>query len=139
MNILPTHTCFDDALDWIVLEMKRDRKRRFDLFLVHGIMQAEDGSLYAHAWVEDEAAGGPFCWDFGLIGDASCAYAVEKSEYYAGRRVQEVTRYTPMEAWRENERTTHYGPWKPEYQALCGGEKRITGSIEAIPPARPRL
>ena len=35
-------------------------------------------------------------------------------------RVVDRTRYTVSDAWRENYRTGHYGPWKLKYQRLCG-------------------
>lgn len=127
MTILPTHTCFDDALDWIVGRLQQDGASVFDtLFLVHGIQvipggQVDADHLFAHAWVED----GAYCWDFGIIegGDAhgrKCAYAVEPVEYYQTRQVQEATRYTVRQAFVQNRRSGTYGPWKPEYSALCG-------------------
>lgn len=137
MTILPTHTCFDDALDWIADQVKLDRNLCFSLVLVHGIQviptgEADGGHRFAHAWVED----GTYCWDFGIIGGLGekCAYSVECAEYYKDRQVQETTRYTVIQAWRENLRTGTYGPWKPEYQTLCGRPVTVMGVTIATNP-----
>lgn len=137
MTILPTHTCFDDALDWIAAEVKRDRKLCSRLILVHGVQiipTGEDsGHRFAHAWVED----GNDCWDFGIVDGEKCAYSIGQAEYYECRQVQEVTRYTVLEAYHENRRTGNYGPWKPEYLALCGRPITVMGISTFNSPSSP--
>jgi hypothetical protein len=124
VNILPTYQCFDDAIEYIY------RARHTPpLTLVHGIAMASDGSrrLYAHAWVEEYGK----CWDCGIVEGQRLWYSVPREEFYAARQIQETTRYTLRQVLRENQRTGTTGPWKPEYQALCGRGGSVMGSIAA--------
>lgn len=121
MIILPTHQCFDDALD-LLAEFASSPWPPLDIVLVHGIArQPEDhpfdpGKRFAHAWVE---VGGEV-WDAGVLDDGRrVRFSVKCAEYYAHLRIEAPTRYTPEEAWLENVRSGMYGPWKPEYLALC--------------------
>jgi hypothetical protein len=90
MNIEPTYTCFDDALELIVERVREDRGAIETLALVHGIATGDRGDLYAHAWVED----GDHCWDSGQVAGQRVYYAVARAEFYAARRVVGSTRYT---------------------------------------------
>ena len=74
-----------------------------------------EGSRFAHAWVERGTA----CLFLGLYQGARVLCQVPRQDYYQYLRVQERTKYTPWQAARENERTVTYGPWKPQYLALC--------------------
>ena len=121
---LPTHTCFDDALDYIA-----DRVTGLDnaelieaingLFLVHAICIAPDGHAYAHAWVEDDKG----CIDRGEIEGELVYYIMRKEEYYKQRNVQERTVYSITEACEMNVKYNTYGPWRAEYIALCTPRK----------------
>lgn len=51
MEIYPTHTCFDDVLDFIV-ELIKLKKPFEDIFVVHGICVADSCGEYSHAWCE---------------------------------------------------------------------------------------
>jgi hypothetical protein len=120
--VLPTHTCFDDALDLIeaiVIENRREFKK---LKLAHGICLMPDGEPYAHAWVEREGV----CLFVGIIDGKRLTLAADHVEYYIDMKVQEVTHYTVAQAMAENKRSNHYGPWKPEYAALCGHKAHET-------------
>jgi hypothetical protein len=128
MNIEPTYTCFDDALELIVERGREDRGTVETLALVHGIATGDRGELYAHAWVED----GDHCWDSGQVAGQRVYYAVARAEFYAARRIIGSTRYTVREALRANLQSGHYGPWRPEYRLLCGsGNRRIMSCIPA--------
>jgi hypothetical protein len=71
-------------------------------------------------WVED----GEIVWDAGLLADGRrIEFAVEKIIYYAHYRVQETTVYTMRELLEHNRASGHYGPWRPEYAALCRQRK----------------
>jgi hypothetical protein len=129
VNILPTHQCFDDAIAYIserVIRHPHPARLNKILTLVHGIAMASDGSrrLYAHAWVEEHGK----CWDAGIVEGQRIWYSVQREEFYAARQIQETTRYTLHQVLAENRRTHTTGPWKPAYQALCGGGQ-ILGSI----------
>jgi hypothetical protein len=122
MTIHPTHHCFDDALEYIVARVKREPALARDatLQLVHGIVHFPDdqpaaGKLFAHAWVEEHGQ----VWNAGILDGVGIWYAVERSEWYAAMRVVKTTKYSIRQAYLENLRTRTYGPWAPEYQALC--------------------
>jgi len=127
MTILPTHTCFDDALDYIGEVVKTDPDWAIDrLTLVHAICLAPAGPTkdrpFAHAWVEEKRDDCTTAViQSGLLEGDKIYYVWSPEQLAEVLRPQDVTRYTVEQAWRENERTCHYGPWKPDYAALCGG------------------
>src|SRR4051812_46624940 len=130
MIIYPTHKCFDDAMEFCEERARADAPGWRELRLVHGIVlvpdgqppdaEAQPGDRSAHAWVED----GDLCWDAGIINGHYVRYSVERDEFYRHHRVQQTTVYTMVEALIENRRTRSYGPWRPEYQALCRSVRR---------------
>jgi hypothetical protein len=120
--IYPTHRCFDDALDFVTERMKEDPKGLENkLLVVHGIVLMpsgpDEGEPYAHAWVEE----GSLVWQGGILDGERVYWSVEWSEFRDELRVQEATRYTLRQAYMENQRTNHYGPWLAKYEALCRG------------------
>lgn len=128
--ILPTHTCFDDALDYIERRVLAHPSIGFgtSLLLVHGICYRPDDVPFAHGWVEDAGV----VWDAGLIEGRRVWFAVNREEYYAKMRITDVTRYTMREVWVENTRSGNYGPWKPEYLALCRGVVHVLHAGRAL-------
>ena len=127
MNIEPTFTCFDDALELINERVLEDPATIETLTLVHGIATGDRGDLYAHAWVEDSE----HCWDSGQVEGQRVYYAVARAEFYAARQIVGSTRYTVREACLANLQSGHYGPWRPEYRMLCGRSNRLMSSIPA--------
>lgn len=130
MDLHPTHTCFDDALDFIERRIREDIKKARELFLVHGILLAptgeQKGTPYCHAWVEDPLG---LAWQDGLLESGErVTYATPVETFRNVFRPQKETRYTLAEAAIENQRTGHYGPWLEEYQALCGSE--VLGKVK---------
>lgn len=121
MPIRPTQTCFDDALDLLEEWLRLDPALAARVTLVHAICLAPEGpdtgKPFAHAWLERDGR----IWQIGLFDGARILWSVEPDEYRALMRPVAETRYTPQEALAENDRTGHYGPWKPAYIALCGG------------------
>jgi hypothetical protein len=102
------------------------KKRR--LLLVHGILLVPDGSAeagtpFAHAWVWQAGQ----CWFTGLLDGVRISYSIPRDLYYATMRLQEFTAYTPRQAYVENHRSGHYGPWRDAYQRLCndGGPRTL--------------
>ncbi len=121
-TIFPTHTCFDDALEYLAARVAEDRRlaRSHRLLLVHGLClipigQPDEGQVFAHAWVEDANS----CWTMGLLDGERVIVVRARDEFYANLRVQCATRYTVRQAWRENRRSGTYGPWLPIYQRQC--------------------
>ena len=125
-TVFPTHRCFDDSIEFCERRARTEHPNVETLRLVHAIIlvpvdQPATGDLHpgdraVHAWVED----GDLVWDAGLLPDGRrIEFAVAKAEYYAHYRVQETTVYTMRELLEHNRASGHYGPWRPEYQALC--------------------
>lgn len=113
--ILPTHTCFDDALDLCMALARQSPTLRYTLYLVHGICIAPDGEHYAHAWVED----GPWCLFTGIYEGSRQHFQAARAEYYADLQITERTRYRLKTAIRHNHASGHFGPWQARYRALC--------------------
>jgi len=118
--LFPTHSCFDDAMDLIEAWVTAEPPEYHRLVLVHGICSMPDGEPYAHAWVER----GDECFFMGVLNGQRQAMRAEKGVFYPKFEVGETTRYTVAEAIAENARSNHYGPWRPEYVALCGTRLR---------------
>lgn len=128
MEILPTHTCFDDALELLSqLAVHGARAEQLQTFvLVHAICVAPDGELYVHAWLEQ----GSNVWQCGIVDGVRVYFAMPIERFVAERPIREQTRYSVDDALRENMRTGHYGPWVDRYRdpALLGdgpGERRV--------------
>src|SRR4030095_8176654 len=124
-DILPTHTCFDDALELLTQRVTKDpslaKKRR--ILLVHGVLLVPDGAEdagkpFAHAWVQQAGQ----CWFTGLVEGVRVHYSIPRDVYYQTMRAQEWTTYTPRQALFENFKHGHYGPWKDPYLKLCSSE-----------------
>lgn len=138
-TLYPTHACFDDALDFLSLQVKRGVSRSALLTrytLVHGICLSDAGEPYAHGWVEEtDSRSADGVWQ-GAMADVEgkrerVFYLTYKHEFYVAYRVQKTTSYTVLEALAENERSGHYGPWVQEYrELLADGDHSIMGSIE---------
>jgi hypothetical protein len=119
--VLPTHHCFDDALDYIVVRLRRDKGDADRLRLVHGIVRLPDeqpgaGERVAHAWVEEAA----LVFDSGLLNGQQIVVTHPKLAFYRRMRVESTTVYRVEEAWALNALHRTFGPWEPQYQALCG-------------------
>jgi len=133
--ILPTHRCFDDALELLERRVRHEPMiaKSDTIVLVHGVIRGAEGQgdigRIAHAWLEERRPDGAWIvWDHGIIwnGQRIC-FSVEIAEYYRVSRVERdsVVRYTPRQVIEENTRTGHYGPWHPELVALCRDPRRI--------------
>lgn len=130
MDIRPTHTCFDDVVEYMTERVTLDPKLAFDdrFIIVHGIAMSEKGECYAHAWVEE----GGLCWEAGVVEGNKVRYSVEVTDFYRMRRIQKTTRYTIAQALlTEMDTGVPCGPWVTEYKALClnGKEPRILGKV----------
>ena len=113
-DILPTHTCFDDALDFIYEVIKQHPDNEKGLYLVHGIVYA-DGKPSAHAWAEQDGK----CIFAGILEGEKSYFAAEQKEYYRELKVKTTAKYSVKAAMRQNLITGNYGPWLPELKALC--------------------
>jgi hypothetical protein len=125
VQVQPTHTCFDDAMDLLDAFATQRPDIIDDLRLVHGICLDPAGEPFSHAWLEDTATAQVLF--VGIVNGERMNLAGDRADYYQEARVQETTTYTLHEALAENTRSHHFGPWEPRYRALC----RPRGSREA--------
>lgn len=152
--IMPTHTCFDDALDWFdqVINPERVTLEMLEMFrVVHGVLYAEGGVPYAHAWVEqsecdtcyaadsdDHPVPPVLAWQAGIVNRQRVYFGIERDAFYRTYRVQRATVYSFGEVAALNRTSGHYGPWEPEYVALCrrhGEEGRVLGIVTGAAPS----
>jgi hypothetical protein len=122
MTLEPTHTCFDDALDFLDLLAKHRPSLVVwpEWRLVHALCTAPNGELYAHAWVE--------CRDVAVFaavinGGDKEYYETDRRDFYRQFRPVEMNRYTVREAIMHNARTNHFGPWEARYREFSGGKR----------------
>src|SRR5687768_16933600 len=101
LTIYPTHTCFDDALDYLVL--LHDAGEPFaHLIIVHALCLVGN-ELAAHAWLEDLAD--DTCIFAGTLRGKTGYCMVDRAVYRTGLRIQDETRYSVAEALDANART----------------------------------
>jgi len=122
INIYPTGTCFDDAMELVEEIIKSDKSKLSTLFLVHGICREPGGELFSHAWVEE----GDSCYFDGIINGEQAHIECDRAGFHDHFDVQEFTRYTMHKAFTENIRTNNFGPWEEKYLALCGRDREKT-------------
>jgi len=118
VDILPTHSCFDDALANLIYLMKREGIapiRTGRLLIVHGII-APYGEDIAHAWLERDGKTVIFS---GVIEGQRAMIEAELQSYYADSHVKESTKYTLFEAYAAELKSGHFGPWVEKYRQLC--------------------
>lgn len=116
MNIMPTHKCFDDALELLTEFLVKEVHAEADLRLVHAVCIAPDGHEYSHAWVETGSGLAFFC---GLLYGRKVTVEVEAGEYRENVQAKEIFTYTPREAWEHNKKFVTYGPWEERLLVLC--------------------
>lgn len=139
-TIYPTHSCFDDAMEFIEHEVGTDALSNptveHGFRIVHAVMRMPSGRRYAHAWCEDIP--NRFVWQRGIIDGVSTWYAYRLADWFAVMQVDLHTRYT-LRTWCElNAQTGHYGPWRREYLELArDGDARTLGTERR--EADPRL
>lgn len=138
-DIRPTHSCFDDALDYMVLQLRENPGHAYRLVIVHALIMAPAGTprageVYAHAWCELDGA----AWQAGIVDGVRVWYAVDADEYRRHARPVHLTRYSVIEALHANRRTGHYGPWDPMYAAFCNDRPGRTPAVFGATPAEYR-
>lgn len=123
MQVMPTHTCFDDATDFIVKSWIVTPDVAANLVLVHAICcvpadaiggPLAPGTRYAHAWVEEQET----VWFAGLIDGEKMFIGIERAEFHRSVGLIEQERYTMAEVFDAHARQGP-GPWNPAIRALC--------------------
>lgn len=118
--IHPTHSCFDDAIDYInflATENPSDIQRMNKEYRVcHGICLFPDGEKYAHAWLEYRNS----TIEGGIYDGQKVAVRQPKADFYKRQRPVKVLRYTIKQTIKlEKDIYGYCGPWDPEIRALC--------------------
>lgn len=117
--IYPTHSCFDDAMEFVDYVAREFKGEDVPIQLVHGLMTGDDGQPHAHAWVEETNM--KLAVFAGMHKGEKVYFYTPIDQFYAGYKITETTKYSVIEALENNLRTIHFGPWEPKYVALCGG------------------
>jgi hypothetical protein len=118
MELHPTHTCFDDAVEFVEAMVRAGAPEASELVIVHAVCRAEFDGIgrdYAHAWVEH----GDQVFDAFLLEGARFYAIFPRDWFYARRDVQRAIGYSLQAAYRENQRTVSFGPWDPDLLELC--------------------
>jgi hypothetical protein len=139
MTIYPTHTCFDDAMDFLETTIKEGKHPREyivnNLVTVHAICIMPDGTKYAHAWIEEGDScifkGRGECLIDGKMEHLEGYMWADKKEFYAYYNVQETTHYSLEQVWKENKKHATTGPWIDKYKKLCSTSRKMQIPLDA--------
>lgn len=142
MNILPTHTCFDDVLDFYsMLRDAGETPAQLDAWVVmHAlcIMPGTDDDVFAHAWNQHRDTGA--CMQAGYLSDEGIGawperiwYEMPAESFAEMFRPQLVTRYTLTQALDANIATGHYGPWLHIYHDHCNRSDKPRVAPVSVP------
>lgn len=130
MKIAPTHTCFNDVLDYL---SALGDERIFQFKVLHGILRSEDAGDYSHAWLRSVEKGDAI--DFGIVSEVNdvsrnltkvgdrIEMAFDWNQYLTKRQVLEYTEYEIQEVWESNKISGMFGPWKKRYLLACNDIK----------------
>jgi len=150
MPLRPTHTCFDDAIDFLELlpldkpQLRDDILRSFQV--AHGFCVSSTGVPYVHAWIEELVSGDPeritwpahVVWQGYLRDNGRRGYfAVPASWFYTTFGVFNRELYSLEQVAQHNLATGHYGPWRRdffEHAQRQGGGGRVLGSVDGVSP-----
>ena len=121
-NVLPTNTCFDDAMDFIMVLIRENKAE--DIYLCHGLVTPDpkknigNKKTYSHGWIYDEQTNS--CMQWGILDGKKVGIRGDKGKFYADMGVHKITYYTPKQAMYYSWLYDFFGPWEPEYMKLCG-------------------
>lgn len=120
LKILPTGTCFDDALALWAIFTKNSRA--IPAILVHGICLHADGTPYSHAWIEKADV----CIFSGIMHGEKMAFEVAQPDFYEYFRVTDDVMKYGIEDFLafEDLHERKAGPWEERYIALTTDGKK---------------
>jgi hypothetical protein len=142
-TFIPTHTCFDDALELCVWLATGGGVPTSDLHsryrVVHGICWGRDVSeRFVHAWVEEASSPlGSLAWQAAIADGRVLFYALPLADFRALWRVESELQYTLDEVGSMVLALGHAGPWEPGYHAFASGSKnegRVMGRMTGLSP-----
>lgn len=125
-SLLPTGTCFDDAMDMLAEYVVRGVTK--DIRLVHGFC-CWARRPYAHAWIElgNEVYEGKF-----MAGDR-VFMIMPKTAFYKDMVITEPTRYDVAEVAQLTQEHGNYGPWDYRYKKALAQSKSDMLIVESDP------
>jgi hypothetical protein len=124
--IHPTHTCFDDALDFFVHIKPR---AIHEYVVVHALVTLPGQSdVFAHAWVEQLPE--RLVIQGGIVNGRRCYYALPTLPF----TIVKSSRYTALQALQLNAIHEHFGPWRREYKDACAHGAVIVGALQPSTP-----
>lgn len=136
-TILPTQTCFDDAVEITLRRVEQNPGVLVtdEFVIAHAIVRPYSRDM-AHAWVETKSKDAkPKDRDevlfIGILDGERVEVAVDRDEFYASIHVQEVSYYTIRQCVAEEQRTGRCGPWKEQYIKLTREHQHESESKQA--------
>lgn len=110
--ILPTHTCFDDALRYVVTFGGEDRS---DIRIIHALCRGDGDREYLHAWVEQKnELGERVAVNGAVVQDEFMYIFVPVLEYRERMRIVIKHQYDFVEAVIESLKNDSSGPWNAD-------------------------
>lgn len=127
--ILPTNSCFDDAVEIVGLMVAENPAIVNDcgFVVVHAhclkpVDQPDAGEPFAHAWIEHNGR----LYQAGIWGGRRIHFSCDAASFREGLRIQHETRYTMAEAVAA-EAVRGIGPWELRYRELCHAALKLAG------------
>jgi len=125
-NIYPTHTCFDDTVDYLNMRARTGASKAelLSTVTVHAVLVAPDGDRFAHAWIEYRGK----VIDSGIYKGERVFVEYQADEYRRIHTIEDETRYSIVDAVRLAQERG-FPPWEERYRALSG---RATGKAWVV-------
>lgn len=118
VTLYPTGTCFEDVTQYFAQLVREDNRRMEspNFFTVHGICIMSDGTLYSHAWVEENG----HVW-FPAIFNGERGFAeTTVDDFYKEFKVQDCTKYSFFDLVKMSMKTPRAKPpYEEKYRRLC--------------------
>ncbi len=93
---------------------KNGRHVGAEALIVHAII-APDGDYLSHAWIEWK----DFVYFSGFINGKKVLVEADRIEYLSNCKWRRIVKYTLLEAYLEEKKAGHFGPWDPKIRILC--------------------
>lgn len=120
--IAPTHTCFDDAAELLLMNQAFNRFLG-QLYLGHLLVESlrKPEGIYAHAIILQLE--GNIAWQAGYYADKKIYYGLSPKEFGCVYRVHKQRWYTLEDFATMNYLYQTFGPWDEEMGRLCNDKK----------------